>query len=56
MVQYERRMSMLISTLLSFGSLLFGLIVWIVPFLAMKHPRQDVVKIAVSLLLVLVLV
>ncbi|AOY74550.1 hypothetical protein [Clostridium formicaceticum] len=35
---------MLISTLLSLGSLLLGLIAWIVPFLAMKHPRKDAVK------------
>ncbi len=36
---------MLISTLLSLGSLLLGLIAWIVPFLAMKHARKSAVKI-----------
>lgn len=35
---------MLISTLLSLGSLLLGLIAWIVPFLVMKKPGKDAVK------------
>ncbi len=35
---------MLISTFLSLGSLLLGLIAWIVPFLAIKYPRKDAVK------------
>lgn len=35
---------MLISTILSLGSLLLGLIAWIVPFLAMKQPRKNPFK------------
>lgn len=32
------------SSLLNLGSLLFGLIAWIVPILAVKHPIKDTVK------------
>jgi len=35
---------MSISSLLNLGSLLLGLIAWIVPVLAMKHPVKDAVK------------
>lgn len=35
---------MSISVSLSLGSLLLGLIAWIVPFLAMKHPEKNVGK------------
>lgn len=33
-----------VSSLLNLGSLLLGLIAWIVPVLAMKHPVKDAVK------------
>ncbi len=36
---------MLISTLLSLGSLILGLVAWTVPFFAMKNPKKDAVKI-----------